>query len=150
MDLTQYNNGKPIEAGLPDNKGGDFSLLKPGTYEIKFISEQQFEKPNSFGVTLQFAESVTNKYIWMSLSFHTEAAMKFSNMVISNMGNAVGINSIKNTEALLNSTFKADVDVETYNGKEKNIIKPFSFKAVETSADHVDPKDVLTDDEIPF
>ena len=66
------------------------------------------------------------------------------------MGNAIGLNSIKDTEAFLNASFKADVDVETYNGKERNIIKPFSFKAVEDSADHVDPKDVLTDDEIPF
>ena len=150
MDLTQFNQGKPIEAGMDERKDIDFTPLKPGTYELKCISEEQFEAGVSHGVTLQFAEKVSNKYIWLRLFFHSDKAIDFSNKVISNMGNAIGLNSIKDTEAFLNKSFKADVDVETYNGKERNLVKPFSFKAVETSADHVDPKDVLGDDDIPF
>ena len=67
MDLTQFNEGKPIEAGMEESKNIDFTPLKPDTYELKCISEEQFEAGVSHGVTLQFAEKVSNKYIWLSI-----------------------------------------------------------------------------------
>ena len=43
MDLTQFNEGKPIEAGMEERKDIDFTPLKLDTYELKCISEEQFE-----------------------------------------------------------------------------------------------------------
>ena len=57
-------------------------------------------------MTLQFAEKVSNKYIWLRLFFHSDKAIDFSNKVISNMGNAIGLNSIKDTEVFLNNHLK--------------------------------------------
>lgn len=156
MDLTEINGGKPLNADA-DGSVVEYAPLEAGRYNLECVNIQLNENPEQGKKweEIEFNIEGTNRKIWHRLNLvgYSDKAVEVAMSSISGMARALGLASVKNTDELVGKKYSALLEVDSYNGKDRNQINPFSFQAVEgvkSESKQTEEVEFEDSDEIPF
>jgi len=119
-----------LPKSLNDVVVNDFSAVPPATYELEIVKvKHQVSQAGNPMLVVQYKiindDEYTGKMVFENVSLVPEAL--FTLKAIS-MATGLEIDSDFDTDDLIGEVVTAVLDVETYNGKDKNVIKRYEFK----------------------